>query len=330
VDSATLGKRLIELRKKKRLNQQDLSNLLGVSRDTYAQYEIGRRGTKRPDIGLIKKLADFHGVSIDYLLGDSDVKYPFVYDPSFEKEMDDFVDALIDYISKKPILPQNLSTTDKEFFKELMAILRGPNGLWDYSQMDHFTREKLIELLFPKIEIQQTKLIPKLTVPGFKGDFIVTEDELNKNIPDKQALSHVIWHPNKDNIIKLPLYGQSAAGQPIFNDSQIEDWYNADVDLLRIPRSNTNDYFYLRVKGNSMAPQINDGDIVLVQKQDTADNGQVVVVSCIDSGITIKRFHAKNGMIILSSDNPEYPPQMHSVKECRVIGIVKKQIGDIT
>jgi len=59
-------KRLISLREKAGMSQQEISKRLGIARTTYASYE---QGAREPDIDMINKIADFHGVSVDYLLG---------------------------------------------------------------------------------------------------------------------------------------------------------------------------------------------------------------------------------------------------------------------
>lgn len=61
-----LGKRLVGLRKKAGLTQQELAEKLYISRDTYAQYEIDRRN---PDYETLAAIARFHNVTVDYLLG---------------------------------------------------------------------------------------------------------------------------------------------------------------------------------------------------------------------------------------------------------------------
>lgn len=61
----TLGARLRMLRKRRKLSQEELTSRLGLNRGTYGQYEIDRR---QPDYETLKKLAQFFGVSIDYLL----------------------------------------------------------------------------------------------------------------------------------------------------------------------------------------------------------------------------------------------------------------------
>lgn len=69
----TFSTQLSKLRKAKKLNQEQASELLGISRSTYANYEVGAR---EPSLALLKKMAKVFGVSADYLLGLSD-------DPTF-------------------------------------------------------------------------------------------------------------------------------------------------------------------------------------------------------------------------------------------------------
>ena len=64
--SQLFSKRLVQLRKEKNLTQQQLSDLVGFSRNTYAQYETSRR---EPDFDTVQILANFFEVSIDYLVG---------------------------------------------------------------------------------------------------------------------------------------------------------------------------------------------------------------------------------------------------------------------
>lgn len=63
------GYRLLELRKRKKLTQVEMAKILGVARTTYSSYEQGRR---TPDVEIQNKIADFFGVSLDYLHGRDD------------------------------------------------------------------------------------------------------------------------------------------------------------------------------------------------------------------------------------------------------------------
>lgn len=76
--------RLRKLRKEKELTQQELANILQMSRGTYAQYEIGRR---EPDFETLVKIADFYNVSTDYLLCREDKKIPQNEEETSEDEI---------------------------------------------------------------------------------------------------------------------------------------------------------------------------------------------------------------------------------------------------
>jgi repressor LexA len=61
----------------------------------------------------------------------------------------------------------------------------------------------------------------------------------------------------------------------------------------------------LRVKGDSMAPGIEDRDLVIVREQPSAENG-ALVVACVDGEATVKRFFRERARIVLRADNPHY------------------------
>lgn len=63
--------RLIQLRKENKVTQEDIAKILGISRQAYSNYELGNR---EPDIDVLKKIAEYYDVSIDYLLERTDKK----------------------------------------------------------------------------------------------------------------------------------------------------------------------------------------------------------------------------------------------------------------
>ena len=98
---------LKELRKQRGLLQRDVASFLGVDRTTYLKYE---NGTNEPDIEIIKKLSSFFGVSVDYLLGNSNVVFfsdPRKDDSDFVRLSPDdqqyFYDTFIDAIRSRKI-----------------------------------------------------------------------------------------------------------------------------------------------------------------------------------------------------------------------------------
>ena len=85
--------------------------------------------------------------------------------------------------------------------------------------------------------------------------------------------------------IKIPVLGAVPAGIPI---TAIEDI----IDYEEIPQSwsNQGEFFGLRIKGNSMYPKLENGDVVIVKKQSIADNGDVVIAMVNGDDATCKRY----------------------------------------
>ena len=110
--------------------------------------------------------------------------------------------------------------------------------------------------------------------------------------------------------IKIPVLGTVAAGIPI---SAVEDI----LDYEEVPQSwqNQGEFFGLRIKGDSMKPDINDGDTVIVKQQSTANNGDVVIALVNGDDATCKKFEKLDNGIMLISNNSEYSPMYFSNEE---------------
>ena len=100
----------------------------------------------------------------------------------------------------------------------------------------------------------------------------------------------------------VPIVGNVAAGSPILAQECIEDYLTFDTD------GPNNEYFALRVRGESMLNAgILPGDLVVVHRRQTANNGEIVV-AMIDDEATVKRFSRQNGHIWLLPENEAYSP----------------------
>lgn len=116
-------------------------------------------------------------------------------------------------------------------------------------------------------------------------------------------------------ITNVPLVGKVAAGSPILATENVVDYFPFPVESL--PNKET---FMLTVKGDSMINMgIFDGDNLLVQKQNTAKNGDVIVALVEDSA-TVKRFYKEEGHIRLQPENDNMDPII--VKDCAILGKV--------
>ena len=110
--------------------------------------------------------------------------------------------------------------------------------------------------------------------------------------------------------LQIPVLGTVAAGIPI---SAVEDI----LDYEEVPQSweNQGEFFALKIKGDSMKPDINDGDTVIVRQQSTANNGDVVIALVNGDDATCKKFEKLGNGIMLISNNSEYSPMYFSNEE---------------
>jgi len=107
-----------------------------------------------------------------------------------------------------------------------------------------------------------------------------------------------------EQMVSVPLLGIIAAGEPI---EAIENRETIAVPKSKIPRDA--DVYALRVSGNSMIDEnINDGDVVLIKNQQTAENGDKVVALINDNEATLKTFYREKGQIRLQPANKNYQP----------------------
>ena len=121
---------------------------------------------------------------------------------------------------------------------------------------------------------------------------------------------------------RIPIVGTIAAGLPLLTQENIEGFEyvpeNLDVD------------FCLRVKGDSMMnARILDGDLVFIRKQQEVENGEIAAV-LIDQDATLKRFYNINGMVILRSENPNYPEMIYTKKDMKEVSILGKAVRYIS
>lgn len=127
--------------------------------------------------------------------------------------------------------------------------------------------------------------------------------------------------------IELPLVGLVSCGLPILAEENVEAYISVSRSIV----SSGNDYFLLRATGDSMNQAgIQDGDILLVRQQNTADNGEKVV-ALIDDAATVKEFTKENGFVVLKprSSNKEHSPIIVS-DSFSIQGVVVATLPDLT
>lgn len=127
------------------------------------------------------------------------------------------------------------------------------------------------------------------------------------------------------DVHRLPLVGEIAAGGPLLAEQNIEDYV-----AIPEPLSRGGEEFILRVKGDSMAGAgILDGDFVVVQRRQDAENGEIVVALADDDEsadeATVKRFFRENGRVRLQPENDAFEPIYASHVQIlgKVIGVFR-------
>ncbi len=125
----------------------------------------------------------------------------------------------------------------------------------------------------------------------------------------------------KNKTVTVPLVGTVAAGQPILASQNYEDFFALPENIFA-----GEELFMLTVKGDSMIKiGIFDGDKVVVEKQQTADNGDIVVALVEDSA-TVKRFFKRGDKIILHPENDDMNDFIFDNVEIlgKVVGLIRK------
>lgn len=197
------------------------------------------------------------------------------------------------------MIPNNLSDKDKKAF----ALIR--NKIIHYGKSP--TLVEINKVTGDSSPRSASLLINRL----IKAKVIKKEGRLLKLIGTHSTQSI--------STINIPLVGSVACGMPIFAEENIETLIPVSTALARTGSK----YFILRAKGTSMNNAgINDGDLLLVRQQETADDGQKVV-ALINDEATVKILEKGNGVVILrpkSKDKSHKPIIL--TNNCTIQGVV--------
>ena len=121
----------------------------------------------------------------------------------------------------------------------------------------------------------------------------------------------------EENVVDVPLLGKVTAGTPIEAIETPDEYFSLPANLI----NTKNDVFTLRVSGESMINVgIYDGDILIVERKNTAHNGETVVAMNTDNEATVKTFYKENGYFRLQPENDTMEPII--LKEVTILGKV--------
>ena len=193
-----------------------------------------------------------------------------------------------------------LELTQKEV-ADYVGVSEGTVSRWESGHIDNMRRDRIASLA--KI----LKISP-LSIMGIESE----------PTPPPNAI------PMNQYTYKIPLLGRVAAGEPIYADEHIESYEYIDSRY----KDDGNEYFALRIDGQSMEPTIMDGDIVIVRQQSFAENGQIAIVLIDGEDATAKEVkEGPDGITLIGHNVAVYTPHFYSHKQIeelpvKIIGVV--------
>nr|WP_300312653.1 LexA family transcriptional regulator [Halomonas sp.] len=136
------------------------------------------------------------------------------------------------------------------------------------------------------------------------------------NLPIAESWAQIEASDDIDGMVEIPLTGHVSAGLPIEACS--------DDRTLRVPsrmvRRNT---YALQVRGDSMIDcNIFDGDVIIIERQESAENGETAVVMINDQEVTLKKLYIEKSGVRLQPANTSMPPIYLKNSDIRVLGLV--------
>lgn len=121
----------------------------------------------------------------------------------------------------------------------------------------------------------------------------------------------------EEDLVQIPLLGWTAAGEPIQMEMEYDNTVSVPSSMVK------KETFALRVKGTSMVDEnIHDGDIVIIERRSTAENGESVVVRINDEMVTMKKIYIEKSGVRLQPANPEMEPIIIKNEQIEILGIV--------
>ncbi|WP_017726731.1 LexA family protein [Halalkalibacterium ligniniphilum] len=135
----------------------------------------------------------------------------------------------------------------------------------------------------------------------------------SRNFVREEPSLYEVINNDHSNITQVPILGTIPAGEPIFADENIEGY----LPVLNTFLSHGKEYFYLKVSGNSMNLEFQEGSYVLCECTPSVENGQIAAIRINSSEVTLKKVIMNKNYITLipMSNNPSYQPTTYDLKE---------------
>lgn len=206
-----------------------------------------------------------------------------------------------------------LKTGEKMIQKDLAEKLGiSRSYLGDIESGRTTATDEIIAKLSEIFDIDSNELLKYKTTNNIADSNFIKESSCTYDIIDKYE------------IVNIPIVGFVRAGEPILAQDNIEGYH----PTLKTNLCKDKDYFYLKVQGDSMNQEFNEGSLLLIEKTPWVENGSIAVVLINSTEATVKKVIQNENMITLipMSTNPIYVPKMYDIQKekIEIIGRVKE------
>lgn len=301
-----LGTRIKMLRERERMSRDELAKKIGVSYSAIAMYE---RGEREPDNEKLLNLANTFKVTTDYLLGkgkinlkdelESKLKRLYLDKYEFEMAIKAFKSDYfyIEYDDNVHDITNNRDNIEAAYeilndtFSEYLVDKQG-NFVKTYSELTEKEKKEIFD--------------------------IIDSLDLNKFLRNQENIDYKKYY-------MCPVYGQISAGEPNWAEENIEGRLPIDTELMDI--INPEEYFFLRVNGESMNNVVKNGAFALIHKQDIVKDGEIAVVLVNGYDATLKRFTKKGDVVVLEPDSSDSSFKTQIYDKSTPIKILGKYVG---
>lgn len=294
--------RLVMLRKENHLTQEEFAKKIGYTRTAISAWEIGRNEPSNSDT---VKIADFFNVSTDFLLGKSNYRYKgdLGYEQMLYTEVFDSYRQEFSTLKLTPYEQNIYNYIVSDFPLNKFTDKIDEQKICDYINSNYLKDKKDIS------SSSKNKIMKKVLL------FIAYSEDINE-------FSKTI---NNNQYYMCPVYGEISAGQPNWAEENIEGRIPIDPNLMNI--INPEEYYFLRVNGESMNKIIKNGAFALIHKQDFVDDGDIAVVLVNGYNATLKKFIKQDNFIILEPQSNDESFKSQVYDKTTSIKIIGKYAG---
>lgn len=299
-----LGERIRKLRKEFDLTQEELGKKVGVSTSMIGMYETNKRN---PGYENLEKIADCFNVSTDYLLGRSDKRLPYDISNQIDnyKVKENPTSRIVEKIKNKEI---DYAKAIRESCKKEKPSVRTARAILSDLTRDYLLYTKDDDDYYNDLRWRMC----------LKADEYVQENFTDSEISDLIEKAYKESEIQTNEITQIPVLGYISAGNPLLAEEHIIDY-----EMIPSNQVKGGDYFYLKVRGDSMIDAgINNGDLVLVRKQSDINNNEIAVVMVNGHDATVKRVQKEYNEIKLIPENENYKPIVIRDDSAKIIGKV--------